>query len=536
MSIASDPVGALKKVQAAIDSASRDSLRLFLDKLVVDRVPEPMRFELVREPWQMKLLDPMIPVVESVAGLREYRGPRSFWRTLPRGHNKTTSIAWLCCWLLAYSRRPLEMTAAAADSQQAGLVYKSMQRVAELNPWLGERLAFKQNLVLGPQTNSELQILASDTKSAYGGRYDLILCDELTHWQNSNMWNALLSGRMKRTSADGSQGPVFIAITNAGHLNSWQHQVLNAAKQDTDQWDVYDEPGFLAGWVDKAVLASDQAKLPPGESRRLFGNCWVAAGEGGYITEAEARACEDPSLAPRWRGQPGVQYVAAIDYGAKNDRTALTVLHQNPDGVIIVDRQDVWQCERPGEPVPVQRIEIWVTEIAKAFGRVQFVFDPWQLEAAIQKFEQYLNVVRFEYLGGKANHRMAEALRTAVVSGRVRWYPGCGRLKDPDGAESTLTSELAGVTIRPMSYGYRITHESSGHDDRVVSLGMGLLHAIQLPAELLPPPIIVDTNLSVREQAIPGGIDLGRKQHGGGGLVGGGSHAIAGLFPGGRNQ
>ncbi len=535
MTISSDPVGTLKKVQAAIDSASRDSLRLFLDKLVVDRVPEPMRFELIREPWQMKLLEPMIPVVESVAGLRDYRGPRSFWRTLCRGHNKTTSIAWLCCWLLAYSRRPLEMTAAAADSQQAGLVYKSMQRVAELNPWLGERLAFKQNLVLGPQTNSELQILASDTKSAYGGRYDLILCDELTHWQNSNMWNALLSGRMKRTSADGTQGPVFIVITNAGYTGSWQHDMLEAAKRDHAQWDVYDREGFLANWVDKAVLASDRAKLVPGEARRLFDNAWVAAGEGGYITESEARACEDSSLSPQWRGQPGVQYVASIDYGSKKDKTALTVIHQRSDGIVVVDRQDVWQCENPGEPVPVGRVEAWVEEIARSFNRPLFVVDPWQMEGSIQRWEQYLNVVRFEYQGGKANYRLAEAVRTAVVSGRLKWYPGCGRLRHRDGTDSTLTSEMASVTIQPTQYGYRISHEASGHDDRVISLGMGLLSALQMPGQALPPPLVVSTPLSRDHAGIPGGIDVDRRRTVGG-LTGGGSHSLSGLFPGGRGQ
>src|SRR5262249_35055955 len=116
------------------------SLDAYLRAVLIDRVPEAQPFARVAEPWQMDLLEAMVPAVEAVAGLRpDYRGPMSFWRTLPRGHDKTSSIGRLCCWLLAYAPRRLSLAAGAGDSDQAEILGEAMKAEAALNPWLMAR-------------------------------------------------------------------------------------------------------------------------------------------------------------------------------------------------------------------------------------------------------------------------------------------------------------------------------------------------------------------------------------------------------------
>lgn len=152
-----------KAVAAAHELARRQSagsLGSFLDHLVINSSP-PRRFKLVRESWQDEVIGPMVPAYEHVAGLRsDYDGPTSFWRGLPRGHNKTSLVADLAVWLLCYSRRPIEIVVGACDRGQAANVHAFMQATIRLNPWL-PKIEFKNNEAFGPQ-GAHLKVLSSD--------------------------------------------------------------------------------------------------------------------------------------------------------------------------------------------------------------------------------------------------------------------------------------------------------------------------------------------------------------------------------------
>src|SRR5262249_37640242 len=154
----------------------------------------------------------------SVAGIRRgYQGPVSFWYTLGRGHDKTSSIGRLMNWLLAFSRRRLNMAVAAADADQAGLIVESMEAELNHNPWLKARINVRRQRVYGP--GGVLKVLAANAPTTWGLNCDLVIVDELTHWQNNALWNVLWSGRAKRP------GSIFIVITNAGTKGSWQAEL-----------------------------------------------------------------------------------------------------------------------------------------------------------------------------------------------------------------------------------------------------------------------------------------------------------------------
>jgi hypothetical protein len=85
-------------------------------------------------------------------------------------------------------------------------------------------------------------------------------------------------------------------------------------------------------------------------------------------------------------------------------------------------------------------------------------------------------VVRFEYLAGKNNYRMAQLLQSMVRGRKITWSPNAGRL--PGAEDDTFAKELARLVKRPTSYGYRFDHESGRHDDRAAAIGMGLVYAV----------------------------------------------------------
>lgn len=453
---------------------SSASLLAYLNRVVIDCPPEPRPLREVWEPWQWSLAARLIPALECVAGVRpdqDYRGPRSFWLTLPRGHDKTSLIGRLTSWVLAFSRKPIRAVAAAADREQASLIPEFMQGEVRLNPWLAELLRFSSWRVDGHR-GSRLKVLAADDKSSFGLKEDLMLLDELTNWPKRGLWDTVVSGREKRPSS------VLIIITNAGLLRTWQRDCFEVARASAD-WYVYESPGKLAGWMSDRKLAELRRLVPPGLARRLYDNVWTdPSAEHGFVTYEEARACVDHSLAYSPRGRPGLVYTASVDYAPVRDRTVMCVAHDDPQtGEVVLDRMDVIQGSAQRR-VPVQAVEAWVEEVRHAFFRPTLVLDPYQMESTAQKYDGTLEVVRFEARGGKSNYELASNLRSLVVNGRLRVYPAAGSLL-VDGRPEDLVDEMAKLVVVQKNYGWRLDHTVNEHDDRTVALGQAALHIVR---------------------------------------------------------
>jgi len=469
------------------DRASARSFASYLDSVVIDSVP-PRRFASLREPWQTERYDRFADALSYVSGHSDsYDGPLNFWLGYSKGHDKTTGIGRVVNWLLAYAKRRLRGFACAADSDQDRLLSEAMVREAGLNPWLKKRLRIQQKWGYGA-SGSSIQILAADAASAHGILPDFLILDEITHWESKDFFDAIYSSRDKRPRC------LTFVLTNAGVRGSWQHQLRNLSAA-SPHWNFYEQPQGvqLASWMDAAAIAESRKMLTLSEARRLHDNVWVDPGEDcGFVSLAEAEACEDETLPLVAVGGAGRRYWAGVDYGEKKDRTALSVLHLEADGVVRVDRLDVW-AGSPTAPVPIEAVERWMEEQQKRYRGIEFVVDPYQMVSSIQKLEaRGVPVHRWESRGGKKNYELAQNLRTLILSRRIRWPRGCGALALPTGLPlsdpSSLTSELGDLITRAMSYGYRFDHEGGGHDDRAVSVGMAALFAVAAPPLSLPTP------------------------------------------------
>lgn len=149
-----------------------------------------------------------------------------------RGHSKTTDIAILCCWALAFATRSLRGYAFAADKDQAGLLKDAMDRIIRLNPWLSSILEVQKNAVLNiakghPGCGSTLEVSTSDVGSSYGILADFLCADELCHWQgDGSLWHSIISSAAKKSNC------LLWVISNAGFVDSWQWQVREVARND----------------------------------------------------------------------------------------------------------------------------------------------------------------------------------------------------------------------------------------------------------------------------------------------------------------
>jgi hypothetical protein len=419
--------------------------------------------------WQRSDFEALDPSWQRLAG-RSPLPATTFRRAYierPRGHSKTTDTAVQLAWVLFASAHPVNGLVAAADFEQARLVHAAMQRLADVNSELLGELQFVESAVRNPANGSLLKVVSSDVRSSFGELPDFVVCDELCHWKAPELWYSLLSSAAKRPEA------ILIVLSNAGVGRGWQWDVREAARTDP-AWYFSTLDGPQAPWITAESLAEQQRLLPPAVFARLWLNQWQHS-DGEFVSLAEVEACRDESLIPREQGEPGIEYIASVDYAEKRDLTVGCVCHRE-GSIVIVDRMDVVR-PGPNRATPVQWVSDWMHAMAMVFPGIQFVLDAHQLVSVIQSLESQYPIQRFEFRSGQGNCELAVTLRQLILERQVRWPAGCGRIPGEEQAGPTddLEHELASLIVRELPGGrFRFDHRNDGrhHDDRSFALAV----------------------------------------------------------------
>ncbi|MFG0295990.1 MAG: terminase large subunit domain-containing protein [Maioricimonas sp. JB045] len=449
--------------------------RLFRQVIRIDRSDGPVLAECM-QPWQQRDFAALDAAWLHLAGRGEPESaPAAILRRAyverPRGHSKTSDTAVQVCWILLAARAAVSGLAAAADREQAQLIHDAIRRLARLNGHLCGDLTFTQHQIRNRRTLSCIDIISSDVASSWGQLPDFVICDELCHWTKQDLWNSLVSSAAKKPDC------VLTVLTNAGIGRGWQWDVREHARTHP-AWHFSTLDGPHAPWITDAWLDEQRALLPPNVFERLWMNRWQHS-DGEFVSLAEAEACRDESLVMQSQGQPGVSYVATIDYAEKHDLTVGCVCHFDGSRVV-VDRMDVVRPS-PTSPTPVAWVERWIHRTAAGFGDVCFVVDPYQLVGLIQQLEHQYDIRRFEFAGGQGNHRLTLCLRQLILHLQVAWYPACGAIASDRGRDD-LETELASLVVHESAGGrLRLDHLRDGvhHDDRSFTLGVACLHLME---------------------------------------------------------
>lgn len=363
----------------------------FRRDLQVDVSGTIKRFGDVQDPWQKADFAGIDAGLMRCAGRTEakveFKSVMRAYLERARGHSKTTDLAVTVCWALAFATRPLKGYAFAADQDQAKLLKNAVDVLCRLNPWLGKILEVQKNAVLNvaqghPGSGASLEISTSDVASSYGILPDLIICDELTHWQgDGSLWHSIISSAAKRESC------LLVVIANAGFADSWQWGVREAARLE-DGWYFSRLDGPVASWMSAKTLEEQRRMLPGKAFNRLWLNEWSSAG-GDALTPEIIAAAFPPEARPMSGMEEGFTFVAGLDLGLTRDNAALVVLAVPSDGSagkIRLAYNKLWR-PTPNQKIDLITVEKHLLEIDRQFGLEAVGFDPWQAEHLAQTIE-----------------------------------------------------------------------------------------------------------------------------------------------------
>lgn len=457
----------------------------FRADLIVDVDGVARRFGDVMDPWQSDAFAALDPALQRCAARSDVNAKMRAYLERGRGHSKTTDLAVTCCWALAFSTRPLRGYAYAADKDQASLLRDAMATIIRLNPWLGEILTVEAHRIVNTATGhpgecGTLTIEASDVGSSYGILPDLIIADELTHWQgNGSLWHSLISSAAKRSNC------LLVTISNAGFCDTWQWSVRETARTDA-AWIFSRLDGPQASWITPERLAEQRRMLPPMAYTRLWENQWVSAG-GDALTPEDIQAAFANGLRPMAGNETGWLFAAGIDLGLTRDCSAVCVLGVPEGGTAGRIRLAAHKLWRPidGKKINLLEVERHILELDAKYGLEYVAADPWQMESMMQ---------RLEVDGG---HRRRNQQRLHNSQPWVRSIPPTaanlrqqatlviesfqdGRLQLYDCP--ILRRDLQKVRCEEKSYGMRLTspRDGDGHGDLFSAFSLALLIAHEI--------------------------------------------------------
>lgn len=392
-----------------------------------------------------------------------------------RGHSKTSDIAVMTAWAIAFAPRLIQGYAAAADRDQARLLRNAIAKLLQLNPLLAKILEVQAYLVVNvgdghPGKGSTLYIIANEAGSSYGILPDFIVCDELTHWgSNGDMWDSLVSSAAKKGNC------LLLVISNAGSNagDCWQWNVREHARK-AGNWHFSTLEGPQASWITAEILAEQRLLLPGPVYQRLWLNIWVRGGdalEGRDIDAAVTMLHPIPSR------MTGLSFVAGLDLGVKHDRSALVNLAANHarQRVQLASTRS-WSAGPTGE-IDLMDVEEAVFRANKQYHFRGVYYDPSQAALMAQRLRKRgVKMIEVPFVGANLNV-MASTVLSAFKQKRIDLYD------DPQ-----LIADLGRLQLAPRSFGFKLeaSRNSSGHADTGIAFAIALPYATELAGKPYP--------------------------------------------------
>lgn len=469
------------------------------------------RFRL--EPWQQ-------PIVEKVFGQLGDDGHRQYrivFVEIPRKNGKSTIGAGLALRLLCADGEPgAQVYSAAADREQAGIVYREAASMVRASPLLASRLRVidSRKNISYPQTNSFYRVVSSDAGRQHGLNPHGVIFDEIHTQRDHNLWVAMTSGFGARLQ------PIVIAITTAGVPDDsplwWDmHEKARQIREG-----VIVDPGFLG--IRFGADAGDDYEDPAVWRKANPGLGSIIHEEGFKKDFIEARTqprlwndwlryrlnvptqqydrwldmFQWPRLEDRYSESDlsGQECVMGLDLSSRVDLTALALLFKQPDGSVRSlyrfwlpeenIRQDLrpWVSNgyiktTPGASIDYEFVRAEINALAKQYKVRCINYDTWRADLLRGQLESdgfECNEIRF---GIRSMDRPSRDFETAWADGKyrhngnpvMRWMCDCATIRSdangnimpvkPDRKKST--KNIDGVAATIMAWDTYSRHDSN---------------------------------------------------------------------------
>ncbi len=165
------------------------------------------RFTLLE--YQSKLIvRPVFGWLRASDGLRRFR---KVFLAVPKGSGKSPLCSGLLLYLLlADGEEGAECYAAAADREQAGIVFNTAKTMVEASPALSSRCSVYRRAIEAPATHSIFRVLSADAAVSHGLNVHGLGFDEFHAQPDRELYEALHRGTVKRRQ------PLTVLVTTAG--------------------------------------------------------------------------------------------------------------------------------------------------------------------------------------------------------------------------------------------------------------------------------------------------------------------------------
>lgn len=377
------------------------------------------------EEWQSEEI--VRPLLETFRpdGRRQFR---TALVGIPRKNGKSTLGAAIALRLLFRDGEPgAEVYSAAADREQAAIVFEMAKGMVEANPRMDRIAKVYRRSIVVPRTGSTYKVLSADAYTKHGLNPHGIVFDELHAQPNRELWDVLTTGQGARRQ------PLTVAITTAGYdKNSLCYELFDYGQKVNAG--VIDDPTFFfrwwgapegADWEDEEVWEqaqpnlgvsvsreflqgeARQAKHQPARQntfRRLYLNQWTSADVRWLdlaLWDANAGLVNEEQLAGR-------QCYGGLDLASTSDFTAwVLVFPGEPTEVLArfflpraaLEKRsamrptlEVWEREgfltvTDGDVVDYDAVFAQVDRDARTFDLQEIAHDPWNATDLVRRID-----------------------------------------------------------------------------------------------------------------------------------------------------
>jgi len=252
---------AAKTPEFYFDEQAADLAVAFFEQMLVHVKGEWAGKPFILLPWQRE------DIIRPIFGWKRADGTRKYrfvYIEVPRKNGKSNLAAGIGLYLLFVDEEPgAEVYSAAADRDQAAIVFELARQMVEDSPKLSIRSeAFKRSLLV-PSTRSVYRVLSAEAYTKDGLNAHGVIFDELHAQPTRDLWDVLI------TSTGARRQPLVVAITTAGFDREsicWeQHEYAEKVLAG-----VIDDPSFFAyiraadekdDWLDPKVWAKANPSL-----------------------------------------------------------------------------------------------------------------------------------------------------------------------------------------------------------------------------------------------------------------------------------
>ena len=215
---------------------------------------------LALRPWQRA-------IVGAIFGWRRADGTRRYREVfvyVPRKNGKTTLLAGVADYLLMCDGElGAEIYAAAADKDQARLLFGQAKAMIQQDEWMNEQCRIFRDYIEHQDTRGMLKVISADAATKHGYNSHGVLIDELHAQPDRELVDVL------ETSTGSRKQPLVLYITTADYdrpsiCNEVYHracQVRDGVLVDSSMLPVIYEAGRDEDWTDPSVWAKANPNL-----------------------------------------------------------------------------------------------------------------------------------------------------------------------------------------------------------------------------------------------------------------------------------